>query len=363
MQTSELSAWLDEVLPRHVRLTDVVLALVKSLLREHQDKILEMVGRTKSKSTTIEKVSRKGYQSPNSQLTDLTGIRVIVFFESQIELICSLLRQVFEVVEDGVSDHTRALAPDRFGYRSMHLTCKLGERRDRLLEYKDITDLQFEIQVRTVLQHAWAELAHDRAYKFGGSLPENIQRRINLCSAILEMMDREFVSIVDQIQDYNDTIASQSEEEFRRLGIDSLSLGKYLTDVMRVHKLITTDVTNPASMQVLKKELAGFGIINVGHLDSILTKRFFANYKKYIHNAETTIGFIRTAMMYNDIDKYLRCWDPWTGIDTPTHDLLVDKYGSKKVISLLMDNRIELIDEFDLPDEEDDAGTGLASDQ
>ena len=42
MQTSEITAWLDEALPRHARLTDVALALVKSLLREHQDNILEM---------------------------------------------------------------------------------------------------------------------------------------------------------------------------------------------------------------------------------------------------------------------------------------------------------------------------------
>jgi hypothetical protein len=59
MQTSEISAWLDEVLPRHARLTDVVLALVKSLLGEYQETILEIVGRTKSKLTTIEKISLK----------------------------------------------------------------------------------------------------------------------------------------------------------------------------------------------------------------------------------------------------------------------------------------------------------------
>lgn len=356
MESPEVSAWLDEILPKHARLTDVVLALVKSLLREHQDKILEIVGRTKDRANTIEKIARKGYATPGRQLSDLTGIRVIVFFESQIEPICTLLREIFDVIEDEVADHTRAAAPDRFGYRSMHLTCKLGGRRDNLLEYKDITNLQFEIQIRTVLQHAWAELAHDRAYKFGGSLPEDIQRRINLCSAMLEMMDREFVSIVDQIGIYNDKIKSQGKEEFRSVGIDSISLSIYLDLIMKRHGMRLTDAQNPASMNTIRRELSGFGIKHVGELDVIFDADFFNNYKKYIKERENTIGFMRTAMMYKDIEQYFRTWDPWTGIDFPTRQLLVGRYGSDKIVNLFEDHRIEIIhdvDDFPPPEEEE----------
>jgi hypothetical protein len=94
------------------------------------------------------------------------------------------------------------------------------------------------------------------------------------------MMDREFVSIVDQIRDYNDLISSQPEEEFRRLGIDSLYLSKYLNDFMKLHDIIITDINNPASMQVLIKELAGFGITDVGDIDRIITIEFINAYKK-----------------------------------------------------------------------------------
>ena len=89
------------------------------------------------------------------------------------------------------------------------MICKLGKSRERLSEYMGLTNLPFEIQIRTVLQHAWAELAHDRSYKFSGKLRDDLQRRVNLCSAILEMMDREFVSIVKEVDEYETQLISQ----------------------------------------------------------------------------------------------------------------------------------------------------------
>ena len=46
-----------------------------------------------------------------------------------------------------------------------------------LPEMKLFSGIPFEIQVRTILQHAWAEFAHDRNYKFRGVLPDVIARR------------------------------------------------------------------------------------------------------------------------------------------------------------------------------------------
>ena len=226
----------------------------------------------------------------------------------------------------------------------MYLTCKLGAKRDQLREYKDITDLQFEIQVRTVLQHAWAELAHDRAYKFGGSLPEDIQRRINLCAASLEMMDREFVSIVAEIANYGNRVASQSGDVLLSLSINSVSLSKYLADFSEKNSITISDAQNPSSMQSLVHELSGFGLTTIGNIDHMLTEKFVRDYKEYCDLAENTIGFLRTAMMYSDINKYFLSWEPWQGIDRPTRNLLARKYGARKINQLFDERGLEVIE-------------------
>ena len=59
------------------------------------------------------------------------------------------------------------------------------------------------IQVRTVLQHAWAEFEHDIRYK--GTIPEehapDLDRRFTLAAGLLELADREFTTIRDRLQE------------------------------------------------------------------------------------------------------------------------------------------------------------------
>lgn len=76
----------------------------------------------------------------------------------------------FNIDEKNSLDKKILLASDQIGYRSVHFVCDLGAQRSGLPEFKDLGGLKFEIQVRTLLQHAWAELAHDRNYKFSGTL-------------------------------------------------------------------------------------------------------------------------------------------------------------------------------------------------
>ena len=58
------------------------------------------------------------------------------------------------------------------------------------------------MQVRTVLQHAWAEFEHDIRYK--GTIPEehapDPDRRFTLTAGLLELADREFSKIRDRLQ-------------------------------------------------------------------------------------------------------------------------------------------------------------------
>jgi putative GTP pyrophosphokinase len=174
--------WFERIVPLHGRLTDVAIELVRNLVESNDVEYLSVTGRTKDTDSIKEKIRRKDYKTPRIQMTDISGIRVITYLESQVEKIISIVREAFEIDEDNSLDRKQILGSDKVGYRSAHFVCTLGDIRSSLLEYRDFRAFKFEIQVRTVLQHAWAELAHDRSFKFSPGLPQGIQRKFNLYS-------------------------------------------------------------------------------------------------------------------------------------------------------------------------------------
>ena len=75
-----------------------------------------------------------------------------------------------------------------------------------LAEYKQYKDLKFEIQIRTMLQHTWAEIEHGINYKSNSIIPEQFQRQIYLLSALLEVGDNNFQQLNDQFEQYSKNI-------------------------------------------------------------------------------------------------------------------------------------------------------------
>ena len=77
----------------------------------------------------------------------------------------------------------------RFGYASRHLQVELDGR-------------EVQVQLRTVLQHAWAEFEHDIRYK--GEVPaehaNEFDRRFTLAAGLLELADQEFSAIRDRLR-------------------------------------------------------------------------------------------------------------------------------------------------------------------
>jgi hypothetical protein len=118
--------------------------------------------------------------------------------------------------------------PDRFGYRSDHYVIGLSEPRSALVEWAGYTDLDAEIQVRTVMQHAWASVDHKIRYKRRDDLPSGLQRRLSRLSAILETADEQFSAIQEESQD----LAAEYEESFAGghfdIELDVLSLQRFI---------------------------------------------------------------------------------------------------------------------------------------
>lgn len=203
--------------------------LIKHLLDEAALDV-QIEARTKGINSFVEKIKRKNekYKSPVEEVTDLCGIRIICYYLGDVDKVGELVEREFEVDWPNSVRQGLDFDPDRFGYRSDHYVIGLSEPRGALVEWAGYTDLDAEIQVRTVMQHAWASVDHKIRYKRRDDLPSGLQRRLSRLSAMLETADEQFSAIQEESRD----LAAEYEESFAGgdfdIELDVLSLQRFI---------------------------------------------------------------------------------------------------------------------------------------
>lgn len=140
--------------------------------------------------------NRPMYSNPLEQITDKAAIRIITFFPRTIREIDEMLQAEYKVVEHFDKGES-LIEEERFGYQSVHYLITLENIRTSLPEYERFTNALVEVQVRTILQHTWAEIEHDIQYKSSATIPRDIKRRFMSLAGLLEIADREFQAIQD----------------------------------------------------------------------------------------------------------------------------------------------------------------------
>lgn len=140
-----------------------------------------------------------------------------------------LLNREFFVDSAHSTDKVRELGVTEFGYSSLHLVT-LSEPRSSLGEWSRFSGFPVEIQIRTVLQHAWASISHKLDYKAASEAPNQLRRQLFRLSALLELADEDFASLRDRSQN----IAAQYKDEVDRgelnLPLDLDSLTQFLKE-------------------------------------------------------------------------------------------------------------------------------------
>lgn len=193
-----------------------MVALVTTLLDDAGINYLSVTGRAKSVASFAAKADRSVagrplYADPLEEITDQIGIRVITYLHSDVAAVADLLGDQFEVLDDRDMGEETA-RQGRFGYASRHLLVAPHATRSTPAAYDALAERCAQVQVRTVLQHAWAEFEHAIRYK--GTIPEehvpDLDRRFTLAAGLLELADREFSLIRDRLQA---TVTDQRPEE------------------------------------------------------------------------------------------------------------------------------------------------------
>lgn len=271
---SKYEAWVNETLPKHARLTDSVISIIENLLKTNEIDYLTVSGRTKTKESILEKIERKAYKDPAKQLTDLTGIRVVAYFESDIATISDLINNAFNIDTTNSLNQAEKLSVDQIGYRSVHFVCDIGQTRAALPEFSNLSNLKFEVQIRTVLQHAWAELAHDRNYKFLGKLPPEIERNLFLYAGMLEIADKGFSEISSKIDSYIDKVQSDTVQGNLDYVLDSLTLPQFVNNWFEKNKLELLHIEHKLDIKELISELNSIGIYKASELNDAIPNTY-----------------------------------------------------------------------------------------
>jgi len=212
----------------------------ESLLRELCDhksiQIHSISARLKTEDSIKGKIANKGEKYNSiSDITDIVGIRIITLFEDDVQKVEDVIKDEFEVDPENSEDKFQKLKANEFGYRSVHFVCSIGKKRRHLREYIEISSLKFEIQVRSILQHAWADIEHDLGYKFEGDLPDHIQRDFFRVAGLLELADLEFLRIKKAIKDYSDNL--KINDKSTNIPINVISFDKFLEDSIVLNEI------------------------------------------------------------------------------------------------------------------------------
>lgn len=160
--------------------------------------------RVKEIDSALKKLEKKKYQDPKHEMSDLVGVRFVVLLRSDIQIVESAIQSInaWTVRRDRNPLDERLEAPSTFDYQSVHYIVRNSE--DRMIHDVLVpADTACEVQVRTVLQHAYAELGHDRIYKEDGPVPKSVHRLVARCMALMETTDEIFCSAVEELDRVN----------------------------------------------------------------------------------------------------------------------------------------------------------------
>ena len=149
----------------------------------------------------------------NPKITDLMGIRIICPFIEDLAAAENLIKEHFNVIETEQKGHFNF---KEFGYESTHLLIKIPD--DIVAAQGDTGCDVIEIQIRTTLQDAWAEVEHELYYKAEFSpFDVPMKRKLAAVNASLTLADIVFQEIRDYQKKLNSQLDKRRESFYQKI--------------------------------------------------------------------------------------------------------------------------------------------------
>jgi putative GTP pyrophosphokinase len=263
--TELLKSEFQKVEPRAERLRLALLQEISKLLDNNNVVLgVPLESRVKTWPSLLNKLERKSIELKTlATLSDLIGLRVILLFRSDLDIVVSLLKKTFLILN--VEDTSARLEESQFGYQSQHLTLRLPAAWSEIPSFSDLCDLMVEVQVRTVAQHIWAAASHKLQYKNESNVPPPLRRTIHRISALLETVDLELDRVLVERRSYTDR-QKDSTSDTEILNVDLLE--SLLLKILPPQNL---DFGGERYANLLE-ELLHFGITTPAALEALIAK-------------------------------------------------------------------------------------------
>ena len=188
-------AFVSETLTAAVAL-EIVPANVKLFFR------VPLKHRTKDEGSLLTKAFHRGkaYNNPYEEIEDKVGVRIVVLFSEEIRIVERAIVgcEQWTAAKARDFEDERASKPFEFDYQSLHYIVRLKSPVDYSgLEVS--ADIPCEIQVRTILQHAYSELTHDTIYKPSVQAEPDVKRAAAKSMALIEATDDYFTQVRERL--------------------------------------------------------------------------------------------------------------------------------------------------------------------
>ena len=225
-------------LPVYERLKTVVLEQLGRCLNENNIIVSGLEARVKTEKSLTGKLELKGYKYKSIlDVTDIVGARVIAFYSDEVDLVSALVEQTFDIDWSNSVDKRKMLETDRFGYMSLHYVCRIPESVYSDPSMPELNQIRFELQMRSTLQHVWANMYHDMGYKSDVEIPVEYHRNMSRLAGMLELIDEQFSSIRREINDYRRNVQSLvASGNFNEVLLDGDTFRSYL-ELKPFHRL------------------------------------------------------------------------------------------------------------------------------
>ncbi|HGE8329493.1 GTP pyrophosphokinase family protein [Serratia marcescens] len=262
----------DEKKARYESFATSLKSLLNSLLLNDNISIHSLETRVKERNSLEKKLIKKDKYKSIDEVTDVIGVRIITHYADDVEKVASVVEREFLVDKNNSIDKRASLEPDRFGYLSLHYIASLNENRANLREHDGYKNLKAEIQIRTILQHAWAEIEHDIGYKSNTGLPDEIRRKFSRLAGLLEIADSEFLNIKNSIDTYKEEVSEKIKSGSGNIKIDKISLLEYIQEcnqIISVFDVINEKTKIKFSPAQASEDYANYSDLAIRGLDFI----------------------------------------------------------------------------------------------
>lgn len=322
--------WYTQKQNTYDQLAKYILARIESYLKQQQFyNIAYSSSRAKSIESAVNKAQKKvkkdnkyvyKYSNPKSDIMDFAGVRIVVYLPLELEVVCNAIEVLFqgEVRQLDSENKAKLLGNNKVGYLSIHYVVELMNPE---MGYDSFRNLKCEIQIRTILQDAWAQIFHDRIYK--GALHDEtnseIDRKVNLLAGSLELIDNQINDVVCILDSRPENIGRKTYLHLTNLPITRDSLIRYINILTKGKCEKSYNIKNV--LHILNK----LGYRYIKDLQNVVDSEFINDL--LLSNISLTVDkVVRYILVVSGSEKFSECLEGCSYlIDSDTYTLL-NKY-------------------------------------